>query len=384
MKKNRLQWNADTGMCLWFVGFLLVFFLISIIKPDTGFSEFENRYLEKKPELHLEAVLDGTYMEDMESYVTDQFPFRNQWITVKTLAERLMLKSEINGVYFARDDYYIEKQSKEELYSERALSNQEALTVFAEKYKELLGAEHVSIMMVPTASYILKDKLPYLAPDDGQETILAELEQKLPEGVWVDVAAMLQTHKEEEIYYRTDHHWTTLGAFYGYCAWKEKQGEALPQREDYQEECLSDSFTGTLYAKVNVEMKPDKIYAFIKSQQQVQMRLDMSGEWWDSLYSCEKLDTRDQYAVFCDGNHAMTEIVTELNNDRHLLVIKDSYAHCLVPFFVSDFEKITMIDLRYYNGGIEEYIKGNNVTDVLTVYNLSGFSSDRYVNKLKN
>ena len=128
-------------------------------------------------------------------------------------------------------------------------------------------------------------------------------------------------------------------------------------------------------------MKPDSIYAFVKPQEKLRMRLDMEGEWWDTIYSEEKLSTRDKYAVFCDGNHGVTEIETSLDNDRHLLIIKDSYAHCLAPFFTADFERITMLDLRYYNGSVEEYVQQNQVTDVLTVYNAAGFSADRYINK---
>ncbi len=375
---------ADKGLCVLFIAVLAICFCLSIIKPDTGFSEFENRYLSRKPKLSLEAIFDGSYMEDYESYITDQFPLRNQWITLKTLTERVMLKSEINGVYFAEDDYYIEKHEKSELFSDMSLKNGQILTEFAGKYAKILGAEHVSVMLVPTASAVLRDKLPFLAPDDGQTGLLKTIRADMPEGVWVDVYDMLSAHSEEAVYYKTDHHWTTLGAFYGYSAWKEKQGEEAPDRADYEEVCLTEDFLGTLYAKVNVEMKPDSIYAFVRPDETVRMRLDMRGEWRDTLYAEDKLATRDKYAVFCDGNHGLTEVETEVMNGKHLLLVKDSYAHCLLPFFTADFEKITMIDLRYYNGSIESYITEQNVTDVLTVYNLAGFSSDRYVNKLTN
>ncbi|MBO5279178.1 MAG: hypothetical protein J6B06_06790 [Lachnospiraceae bacterium] len=373
--------RTDKKFCALFSGILIIFFIAGMLKPDTGFSEFENRYLSSRPKLTMEAVRDGSYMKDYEEYVTDQFPLRNYWITLKTLTERAMLKSEINGVYFAEDHYYIEKQDKDKLFSELAMKNYQTLLDFAEKYTQKLGAGSVSVMLVPTASCVLRDKLPLLAPDDGQNLLLDELREKMVAGAWVDVYGELAAHSGEEIYYRTDHHWTTLGAFYGYCAWKEKQGQLRPDIADYDRVCLTDSFTGTLYARVNVEMKPDSIYAFVKPQEKLRMRLDMEGEWWDTIYSEEKLSTRDKYAVFCDGNHGVTEIETSLDNDRHLLIIKDSYAHCLAPFFTADFEKITMLDLRYYNGSVEEYVQQNQVTDVLTVYNAAGFSADRYINK---
>ncbi len=381
MEKDMKEGKSDKILCILFCGCMSIFFIISLIKPQTGFSEFENRYLSQKPKFSVKEVFSGKYMEQYEAYITDQFPFRNHWITCKTLAERALLKSEINGIYFAKDQYYMERQKKSQLFAEQSERNQETLVSFIKQQQEELGAGHVSVMLVPTAACVLKDKLPLLAPEDGQEELLSKIEAMLPKDTWIDVYKELLLHKEEEIFYRTDHHWTTLGAFYAYKVWKEKQGQKMPLRENYKEVCLSDSFTGTLYAKVNVPMKPDQIIAFIKTGE-VKVRLDMSGEWKDSLYFEERLSTRDQYAVFCDGNHAVTEIETSANNGKNLLIIKDSYAHCLAPFFTADFEKITMLDLRYYNGSIKSYIEEHQITDILVVYNLAGFTIDRYINKL--
>ncbi len=380
--KSHADIRSDRILCVLFCMFIAGFFFVSLIKPQTGFSEFENRYMNKKPEFSLKGVMTGDYMKKYESYVTDQFPLRNQWITCKTLTERAMLKSEINGVYFASDGYYIEKQDKKELCSEQSVKNQETLVAFATRQQEELGKEHLAIMLVPTASCVLREKLPVLAWEDVQEKLLSQIKERLPKEAWVDVYHLLYEHREEEIYYRTDHHWTTLGAFYGYNAWREQQGMEPVAQTDYKRTCLSDSFLGTLYAKVSLGMKPDRIYAFERPLGALRMKLDRAGEWKDSLYSYEKLSTRDQYAVFCDGNHALTEIETSVKNGKHLLLIKDSYAHCLAPFFAEDFERITMMDLRYYNGGVEAFIKDNQVTDVLLVYNMAGFATDKFVNKL--
>ena len=109
------------------------------------------------------------------------------------------------------------------------------------------------------------------------------------------------------------------------------------------------------------------------------MRLDLAEEWTDTVYVKEKLLTRDQYAVFCGGNHALTEIEAFPVSPRHLLIVKDSYAHCFAPFLTADFGRITMVDLRYYNGRLGDYIRDNQVTDVLVLYSLPGFLSDKSV-----
>lgn len=369
-------------VCL-FLSILFVLFAAGLLKKDKGFSEYENRYLAKRPELSAQNLLSGRYMMDYETYITDQFPMRNQWISIKTLTERALLKQEVNGVYFGEDDYFIEHHNKEDFQTEQSVKNQGYLEQFIRKYQPVFGEASLKVMLVPTASYVLEQKLPLLAPYDGQKEFLEALAAKTAKDCWVDAASVLAEKREEEIYYRTDHHWTTLGAYYGYQTWAMDTGREPEPLSGFAWKALTENFYGTLYAKVNIKMKPDTIYAFEPAKPVAYtMRLNREEQLYDSLYDMEKLNTRDKYAVFCHGNNPLTEIRTEVGNGEKLLILKDSFANNLTPFFIPHFEEIYMIDLRYYNGSIEDFLEENGITDLLVLYNTANFASDRHLNKL--
>ncbi len=133
-----------------------------IVMPARDFSERENRYLAPAPALNLRTVTDGSFMEDIEEYVSDLFPFRDFWIGVNTRAALLRGKTLINGVYFSADDYLIEDYESSGNMSKIA----KAVNTFAEKVK---GQAKVTFMAVPTSVVINKDRLPAGTQSDADE-----------------------------------------------------------------------------------------------------------------------------------------------------------------------------------------------------------------------
>ena len=97
----------------------------------------------------------------------------------------------------------------------------------------------------------------------------------------------------------------------------------------------------------------------------------------DSLYDLSKLEGKDKYSVYMGGNNALVEIKTNNMNGRRLLVIKDSYAHSFVPFAVNHYEETYMIDFRYFNVGVEQFVEENKITDILVLYNTMNFVQDK-------
>ena len=205
-------------LIIFFLLMIFGFTITSLFKPDTQFSETENRELAQAPQITLENVLSGKFSTDYETYLTDQFVFRDQWIGAKTLAERAIGKQEVNDIYFAADDYLIEKHTGS-FDTDTAQRNITYLASFLEDQTARLGTEHVKAMIVPNAVDTLKDKLPPFADSTAEDTYLQQIAEALPAGSFVDLQPVLGDHKEEYIYYRTDHHWTTLGAWYAYEAW---------------------------------------------------------------------------------------------------------------------------------------------------------------------
>lgn len=450
--------NRNKQIVSSFVGFLVSAAILSMLMPQKGFSETENRYLKKRPSFTMKGLLDGSFGTDYETYLSDQFPGRDAWIGMKVMAERARGRRDVNGVYFGKDDYLIEKFNSEDIEGEQLEQNLERLSSFVLYAKDILGEDRVRVMLVPSASQILTNQLPFLASPYDQSQVtkrlgellednmsametrglggaeeeetadagmqglgeaedeenadagmpgLAESEDKESDDTGVQglavpvksesadtrrqrmvvpVEAMLAAHRQEDIYYKTDHHWTALGAYYGYRAWAESVGVIPWEPEAFSIQTVSDEFLGTVYSKVNLPQKPDSIRLYLpKTEPEYQVFYDGAAEA-EPMYSYEALEGKDKYAVYMDGNHGLTKIqnpdVEERGKGRKLLIIKDSFAHSFAPFVVNHFEETYMVDLRYFNLSLRSFMEENGMTDVLILYQIPGFSREKTVGKL--
>ncbi len=362
--------------------FLLMIFGITIagfFVPVKERSESENRNLAQKPEFTLASLFakenDKRFTTQYESYITDQFIARDTWIGIKTQTERLLGKTDINGVYFADDGYLITKTDADKVDAEREEKNIAYLTGFVARYEELLGKGRVDVMLVPTAADILADKLPAFTSEYDQAALLERMEAALGADAWIDVRDKLQEHADEYLYYRTDHHWTALGAYYAYQAWAEHKGLPVRDLSDYTESVASDDFYGTLYSKVNLPMDADTVMLY-EDGMKYRVEYDSNRRYVNSLFSMDRLKDKDKYMVYLDGNHAQVDIVTENKNGKTLLVVKDSYAHTFLPFLAQDYERIVMIDFRYLKLPVSALVQTYGVTDMLVMYNATNFVED--------
>lgn len=346
---------------------ILILTVADFCTKDRLFSETENRMLAQKPEFTMERLFRGEYTGEYETYVTDQFVARDRWIAVKTGLDIVMQKKEIGGVYLGADGYLIEQHLPQEYTEEKIQKKLKLLNRLVTKY----GAK---VMLVPTADNILTDKLPAFSPYFDQKAFLERVKKEVGAGNYIDIYATLSEHSEEEIYYRTDHHWTTLGANYGYIAWAQAMGvEPYPYKDMTS---VTDEFLGTLQSKINMPWKKDSITYFRETAQwPVTIIYDMEKEA-DTLYEEKYLSTKNKYAYFLDDNHALIEITTGNNTGKTLFVIKDSYANCFVPMLLPHYDKICVLDLRYYNGRLRwlmnQYGKPGEM-DVLVLYNCIHF-----------
>lgn len=374
-KKNKKGNRSNLALTGLFLVLVFGISIASMVNPVRAFSENENRYLAQSPEFSLKRLYSGEFTSDYETFITDQFVARDTWIGLKTMTERAMQKQDINGVYFGKDGYLIEKHSDADIDQETADRNAGRLVDFVKKYSELLGEDRVHAMIVPTASEILKDKLPPFAAGYDQETYVEQIASQLPENSLVNVGQVLKNHSSEYIFYRTDHHWTSLGAFYAYQEWAAACGFQPMAEEDFEIETVTDEFYGTIYSKVNVDVKPDEIKLY-RTGLPYSVIYNMDGKVKDGLYDWEKLETKDKYAVYLGGNNALVQIDTQAGNGRKLLIIKDSFAHSFAPFAVNHFEQTYMVDFRYFNMPISKFIEQNGITDILVLYNAVNFATD--------
>lgn len=363
--KKTMQIITAALFCLFIGGFGLAHILL----PDETFSPVENRYLQTMPDFSWDALVSGNYTAQLETYLEDQFPLRDQWIGLKTRYESLLGKREFGdesrGTVYVCGDRLISKVVK----SARAEQNIHYLAQLAEK-----SDIPVYVGMIPTAAEIWREKLPEGAASMDQ---WAYLEQVKDTGaIYVDVGSFLAEHADEPIFYRTDHHWTSLGAYYGYAALMETLGvepEALGEKTT-----VSTDFNGTLYSTSGVHwLAPDEIDIYRSGEGVTVTVNDGQTETTHGLYVEENLAGKDKYTYFMGGNNPLY-IVENPNaaTDETLLVVRDSYADSLAPFLSQYYGTIYMIDLRYYRIPVAGYAESIGADAILVAYSVENFQKD--------
>lgn len=358
---------------------MIIFGLMSLglTAEEKTYSATEKRELQTRPKVKLKTIKNGKFQKKYETYLSDQFPGRDDWVQLQTFVSRLFGKTESNGVYFGKDNYLLEHYDASDFEEECLQTNIGALAEFARRAEKKAD---VKVMLVPTKTWVMKEKLPAFAPTFDEQIFYDALTEQFGaqgEQMLIPLVSVLQAHRDEEIYYRTDHHWTTLGAWYGYGAYMEAVGgdpEQLSAKQDLRLVCSD--FYGTTYAKVNQASQADRIYIY-EPKSILQVIYNLGEKTTQTLYETEYLGSEDQYRVFEGGNQAVLEVTGGVKNGKTLLLIKDSFANCMLPFLAEDFEKIVAVDLRQLNIGCDELMDMFEPTDVLVLYNSAQFAKDR-------
>lgn len=344
---------------------LAVSTLAGLLLPDRYYSEREKRTLTQKPKFTVANFISGEFSGELEKYLTDQVPLRDGWVTMKTYMELAIGKRESGGVYICKDKYLMDKFTS---YSKKQLASNVAALV---DLQEKLAAEGVSMntILVPMAAQVLTDKLLTYAPAADYAAIFQVLTDA---GVdTVNVWSTLAAHSGENIYYRTDHHWTSLGAYYAYCAWRDIE----PTAGEWTQEILCGNFRGTTWNKVPLPTVPaEEITAWYKHTNRAVSYNDGQYET-DSIYERKYLSGSDQYAVFLNSNQAQT-VIEGSGKSGKLLLIKDSYGNTFSQFPVEDYAEVHVLDLRFFKGDVVEYAKENGITDTLVLYGVQNFVKD--------
>ena len=373
--KEKINKSLQRIMGAVFVGVVLLLAVASIIKPDAKFSEEENRILAEFPTFSSEGINDKSYMTDLESYISDQFIFRDKWISLKVQCELLLGKREFNGVYLGKDKYLMQIPVNPD--QKNVDENLKAMNQFADQNKNL----SVRAMLVPNAAYVMEDYLPKGAPIRDQGKDMKYIQQKIGENIeCIDVAETLQKHVDEGIYYKTDHHWTSKGACYGFEAAAADLGIDEPVT-DYDIYTVTTGFSGTLSSTSGYHKAEDSIEIYSPKDTEVKYLVSDSDndESRPTIYNRGALDEKDKYQVFFGGNHARVDIVTANKVKKRLLVIKDSYANCFVPFLLPYYNEIIMIDPRYFYDNVQTVLESEKITDVLFLYNMDTFLNDNSI-----
>lgn len=375
-----------------FIGFFVLISGASLIIKDREFSPNENRYLAETPELSWDNILSGTFQDGLEDYLRDQVCFRDGWITVKTGIQKACGDTDIGGAYVGKDGYDFEKITPEDVDEKQVDRNIKAVEDYFMTASETIDKQKLSFLLVPTSGLVMQEKLPKNARLFDQAKYIDQVQKAMKDYNFVDVRDTLMDHNEEYIYYKTDHHWTSAGACLAYEVWSEHTGGEAETEDGLVKNVVSDKFRGSLYSKIlDADSAYDEIWTYGLQKDDAFGSKDCTvtideKQQLDSIYDDEKLQEKDKYAYFLGGNYGQVHIQNQKAaskaKGKNLLIIKDSFANSFVPFVTQDYENIYMVDLRYYNGDMKSYLQEHNITDVLVLYNISNFISDRNLHKL--
>ena len=366
MKKNYLLYS--------FIAIVLGLTIISFISDDKTFSELENRNLKTKVTFNLKEFLNGNFQKNYEIYINDQFPLRNNWISLKSRSEYVLGKIENNGIIYGNDGELFEKFDT--INEERLKNNINAINLFSEN-----NLEKVSLIIAPNSYEIYKESLPLGSRQINQYEIINEIYSSLKHTSNINVEDVLMFNKDKYIYYKTDHHWTTYGAYLGYCGFISSIGGNAISLDEFEKVELS-GFYGTYYSK----SKPFNINSDILTYYKFNdLTLELVGDKiYDSIYAYSKENLRDKYALFLYGNNPLTIIKNNaIKNDKKILVIKDSFANSLIPFLTQNYEEIHVVDLRSFSSKLSEYLDENTFDNILILYNFINLSTENTILKLK-
>ena len=349
-RRRILQGRAAQGICI-----LAAFAAISLFA--------------QKPAPTLASLADGSFAEGLERWYADQFPGRDLWITADLTFQRALGVREMNGVYLGADGYLLEAPAQED--AAQLGQTEAAICAFAAQHPDI----RLTAAIVPNAWGVLSEKLPAGAPVEDQKALIDAIDQAMPDVRTANLTEALRSRRSEPLYYRTDHHWTSLAARYAFETLS-AQLDLQPVRS-YTVYPVSDSFEGTLAAKTGSHAALDTIEIYVPDTD-VQYAVTYADTQTTicSLYDRAKLAEKNQYEVFFGGNHARVDIQTTADTGRTLLLLKDSYANCFVQFLTPYYDRILMIDPRYFYDDLGALLRRERVTDALILYNYNTFVQD--------
>lgn len=380
MKKHIYKLNSSKALPILFLTIVFGFSILSFVIPDKAKSAEENRVLAQTPSLSYQTYFEGRFQTKLEQYFNDQFPFRNSLIKWKTTSDLTLDIIESNGVIKSKDGYLIERiinPSENNIRHDiKSLDN----------FKRSNPNCNFYFLLAPNAGNIMSEKLPRTVHMSNQNKYMTSFFNDLKKiGITpIDSRKTLEKNiDKQQLYYRTDHHWTTGAA---YLAYKEAHKEmGLDSDIKYKKLSIHRNFRGTLASKSgftngrNDELQiywpkknqnyHDSIYNFVDVKKTT-----------NTFYAFDNLKKKDAYTIFGGWNHPFYTISTPTQSTRKLLLVKDSYANCMIPFLTQDFRKIVVVDPRYYFGDINKIMAEEGITDVLFLYNGLTFASDEAMN----
>lgn len=342
--------------------------LINVIIPDRKNSALENRPLQQFPQFSVANIVSGKTFDQWDDWFTDQFVFRDQYMHLGYLLKKGMGMKEINEVYLAKGRL-IQASNP---YDEQIVNeNLNAVLTFMEH-----NALNTSVMIVPTSAIVNESALPKNAPHTTMDPLFDAMNLQFNGAAKIiDVRKEMADHQKEDLYYKTDHHWTSLGAYYAFSQFA-LANNITTSLEQFDKMPVSQNFQGTLSSKTGDPFLKDQIDLYVYKQMPDYIMTRDGKDGKRTMYNESALDQKDQYQVFTGTNVGVLQIETDNDSDRRLIVFKDSYANTFLQFLIPYYRTITVVDPRYYYEDLTILLRQVLPTDALFLYNYDNFVSD--------
>lgn len=354
------------GMAVWF-----------LFNPKSDYSSSEKRYLQQFPEVSVDKVLDGTFGTEFESYFADQFPARSFWVGLNAYYSLDTGNNGANGVYNCGNGYLINKPVSTDNKLEK---NVNAIV----KFKNTIEVP-VTVMFAPSTGYVADDVLPAVHDKYNDDMYFEQISSTLSTNgiAFVDLR---KTFKDayangNQLYYKTDHHWTTLGAYTAYEKLCEQLNITPAPKERFDIKTYG-GFYGTTYSTSGFWFtQPDSIQIWDNPENterniKVKISEGTNTDEFGSMYFYDHLEEDDKYPVFIDGNHALTEITNSNAKGGTILLVKDSFSHSLAPFLAESYSKIILVDMRYYKMSVSQIVEQEKPEQVVFLYGIDNIATD--------
>jgi len=363
--------RSDILTCVLFCAFVFGMLALYLLLPPNTFSEKEKRELSPAPTVTADTVLSGQFGETVETYLADHIPGRDFFVGLASYYDLLTGRQYTKDVYPAAGDRIVEApQSWNEAAAQR---NMNAIN----KFSQTTG-KNIDLMIVPSAGFILENTIQGIHDPYTDDQIISDIYAMAGENVrCLDLTKdFLSAENPGDLYYRTDHHWTSLGAYRAYQVYMESLGRTCVDKSDFKVETFGD-FLGSTYSRSGLWLTPGENVELWKTDTRFTVTNGESDKTSNSLFYPERLEELDKYTVYLDGNHSLVRIENpEAKGSGKLLVIRDSYANCLGTFLAHSYETEVLVDLRYYKKPISELLAAEEFTDVLVCYSIGNFLTD--------
>ena len=392
--KMKHRHALTTVVC--FVLLLCVFSVSFWFIPDKSFSARENRALQTLPRFDVQKLFSGDLSGAYNDYYADQFVARDLLVTLKGALELLSAKGENNGILIGNGGQLAKRlfslaRADGEAAEDSDVIDAEHLKNAAEGINRAAENSDVPLTVFLTGRTIDVAASAFLYPNDASEQMLQVLRENMGEDVnYLDLVPTYRTHYEngEYVYYRTDHHWTTLGAYYAYCEIMKAFGienDIIPA-ETFTKETVSGEFWGTFASKSGFHfVKPDSVELWLLGNED-DFLVTADGKVLDGFYNRAHLAVNDKYSVFLDGTHDVVTVTKKDGENRpKLAIFKDSFANSAAPFLAQHFDLVlyNLSSTRIDYTDVTAYTKACGADAALVLYTLGNVIETDKINRLR-